>query len=121
MLVPVGSLEECDKEHRPPQHRMQRYALEKAMQRVRPPLGEVRAEAVSSHILHLVFVGQRWDSALGVVLRQLFPQEDKVCEAAADGEFGLLEGLEVGLGIICELHGGPRLLRARIPTLVVIW
>lgn len=70
------------------------------MQRVRAPLGEVRAKAVSTHIFHLVLVGQRRDGALRVFFRQLFPQEDKVGEAAADGELGLLERL------IVRLEGG---------------
>lgn len=60
-------------------------------------LCKVRAEAVSTHILHLVLVGQRRDGALRVLFGELFPEEDKVCEAATYGEFGFLEGLEVGL------------------------
>ena len=67
------------------------------MQRVGASLHEVRAKAVSTHILHLVLVGQRRDGALRVLFRELFPEEDEVCEAAADGELGFLEGLEVGL------------------------
>jgi hypothetical protein len=78
---------------------MQRYALQEAVQRVSSALRKIRAKAVAAHILHLVFVGQRRDGALRVLLGELFPEEDKVCEAAADGEFRALEGLEVGLAM----------------------
>lgn len=61
------------------------------------PLGEVRTKPVSAHILHLVLVRQWRDSALWVFFQELFPEEDEVGEAAADGEVGFLEGLEVGL------------------------
>jgi hypothetical protein len=54
------------------------------VQGVCAPLREVRAEAVSTNILHLVLVGQRRDSALRVFFRELFPEEDEVGEAAAD-------------------------------------
>lgn len=76
---------------------MQRHSLEEAVQRVRAPLGKVRAKPVSTHIFHLVLVGQWRDGALWVFLGKLFPEEDKVCKAAADAELWLLEGLEVGL------------------------
>lgn len=64
-------------------------------------MGEVRTEAVSTNILHLVLVGQWRDGALWVLFRELFPEEDEVGEAAADGEFGLLEGLVIRLQV-CE-------------------
>jgi hypothetical protein len=70
------------------------------MQGVCAPLGEVGTEAVSSHILHLVLVGQRGHGALWVFFRELFPEEDEVGKAAADGEVGLLEGLVVGLRVV---------------------
>lgn len=78
---------------------MQGYSFEKAVQRMRATVGEIRPEAVAAHILHLVLVGQRRDGALRVLFGKLFPQEDKVCEAAADGKLRALEGLVVGLGI----------------------
>ena len=65
------------------------------MQRVCASLGEVRTKPVSTHILHFVLVGQRWDSTLWVFFRELFPEEDEVGEAATDRELGLLEGLVV--------------------------
>lgn len=81
---------------------MQRHAFEEAVQRVGASLGEVGAETVAAYVLHLVLVGQGRDGALREFFRELFPEEDEVCEAAADGEFGLLEGLEVGLnGVGC--------------------
>jgi hypothetical protein len=36
---------------------------------------------------------------LGVFFEEGFVEEDEVCEAAADGVVGFLEGLEVGLGL----------------------
>lgn len=75
------------------------------MQRVCAPLGEVRTEAVSTNVLHLMLVGQRGNGALRILFCELFPQEDEVGEAAADGEFGLLEGLVVRLQV-CERQSG---------------
>lgn len=63
-------------------------------------MGEVRTEAVSTNILHLVLVGQRGDGALRVLFCELFPEEDEVGEAAADREIRLLEGLVVGLKMV---------------------
>lgn len=63
-------------------------------------MGEVRTEAVSTNILHLVLVGQWRDGALWVLFRELFPEEDEVGEAAADREIRLLEGLVVGLKMV---------------------
>lgn len=70
------------------------------MEGVRAPLGEVRTEAVSTNVLHLVLVGQWRDGALRILFRELFPEEDEVGEAAADGEVRLLEGLIVGLRLV---------------------
>jgi hypothetical protein len=61
------------------------------------PLCEIGSEAVAADVFHFVFVGEGRDGALGEFFGELFPEEDEVCEAAADGEFGALEGLEVGL------------------------
>jgi hypothetical protein len=63
-------------------------------------LGEVRTEAVSTDILHLVLVGQWGDGALRVLFRELLPEEDEVGETAADGEVRLLEGLIIGLKMV---------------------
>lgn len=70
------------------------------MQGVCAPLGEVRTEAVSTNVLHLVLVGQWRDGALWVFFRELFPEEDEVCKATADGEVRLLEGLIIGLEMV---------------------
>lgn len=80
---------------------MQSYSLEEAVQRVRASLCEVRTEPVAAHILHLVLVGQRRDCALWVFFRELFPEENEVGEAAAGGKLGPLEGLVVGLRMVC--------------------
>ncbi len=64
---------------------------------MRAALCEVWAKAISPHVLHLVLVWKRRDSALWVFFGKLFVKEDEVGEAATDGEFRLLEGLEVGL------------------------
>lgn len=104
MLVPIWALHEADEQHGAPQHRVQRYALQEAMQRVSATLCKVRTEPVTAHVLHLVFVGQRRDGALRVLFGELFPEKDKVCEAAADAEFRALEGLEVGLALRVSLY-----------------
>jgi len=67
------------------------------MEGVGAAVGKVRSKAVAAHIFHLVLIGQRWHGALWILLGELFPEKDEVCEAAADGELGTLERLEVGL------------------------
>jgi hypothetical protein len=67
------------------------------VQAVRAALREVGPKAVTSDVGHFVFVGQRGDGALWVFAGEGLEEEDEVCEAAADGEGGALEGLEVGL------------------------
>lgn len=60
---------------------------------------KVRPKPVTTHVFHLVFIGQGRDGALRILFGQLFPEEDKVCEAPADVEFRALERLEVGLAL----------------------
>ena len=76
---------------------MQRQAFDESIQGVGAALREIGAESIAPHILHFMLVGQGRDSALWIFARKGFEEEDEVCEAAADGEGGSLEGLEVGL------------------------
>ena len=76
---------------------MQSQAFKEAMQGVRTPLGEVWAEAVASHVFHLVLIRKRRDGGGGIFFAEGTVKEDEVGEAAADGGVGFLEGFEVGL------------------------
>ena len=67
------------------------------MERMSSPLGEVGAKAVPSDIFHLVFVGERRHSALGIFARKLFIEKDEVGETPADFRNRFGEGFEVGL------------------------
>jgi hypothetical protein len=98
LLIPVWRLQEYDKEGSAAQDRVQRHPFKEAVQRVGPSLREVGLEAAAADVRHVVLVRQRRDGALWEFFGQLFPQEDEVREAPPDGEFGALEGLEVGLG-----------------------
>lgn len=90
MCIPITRLEEIHEQCRAPKFGMQSETFEKAVEGVSASLGEIRTEAVTSDVLHLVLVGQRGDGALWVLERQLFVEEDEVGEATADlgGRFG---------------------------------
>jgi hypothetical protein len=70
---------------------------EEPLEGVRPTSGEVVAEAVAADILHALLIGYGGHGDSGEVARELFVEEDEVCEAAADGRVFLLEGGEGGL------------------------
>lgn len=57
MCIPVAGLEEVHKECRAPKFGVKSEAFEKAVEGMRPSLGEVWAEAIASNVLHLVLVG----------------------------------------------------------------
>lgn len=67
MCIPVAGLEEVHKQCGAPKFGVESEAFEKAVEGTCPSLGEVRAEAIASHILHLVLVGQRGNGALWIL------------------------------------------------------
>lgn len=67
------------------------------MKGVGAALGEIGAKAVPTDIFHFVFVRERGDGGGGIFSAEGFVEKNKVGEAAADREGGLLEGLEVCL------------------------
>ena len=76
---------------------MEGETFEKAVQGMGAALGEVWAEAVAANVLHFVLVWEWGDGTGGVFLCECFVEKDEICEAAADGEGGLLKGLEICL------------------------
>ncbi len=97
MCIPVAGLEEVHEERRPPEFRVESEAFEKAVKGMSPSLGEVWAEAITADVLHLVLVGQRGNGALWILEGELFVEEDKVGEAAADFGGGFGKRFEVRL------------------------
>lgn len=61
---------------------------------MRATSGEVGAEAVATDVLHALLVRERRHSGSWVIFGELFPEEDEVGEAAADGGCFALEGRE---------------------------
>ena len=61
-------------------------------------LCEVGSEAVSTDILHLVFVWERRDDIGGEILAEGFVEEDEIGEAATDTEGGFFKRGEIALG-----------------------
>lgn len=74
---------------------MQGQAVQETVQGGGAAGGEVGTEAVATDVLHLMLVGQGGNGALGVFVFEGFPEENEVREAAADGEVGAGEGLEI--------------------------
>lgn len=60
-------------------------------------LGKIGAEAVAADIFHLMLVWKGRDGAAGVFPMQRFVKKDKIREAAAYTEGGLLKRFEISL------------------------
>lgn len=63
---------------------MQGEALEETVEGVSTSISEVRAEAVTANIFHLVLVWEGGDSALWVFAAEVFIEENKVGKATAN-------------------------------------
>lgn len=101
--VPVRALEEDVQDGRLAQRRVEGQADEEALQRVGAAGGEVGPEAVPADVLHALLVRQGGHGGGGVLAGELLEEEDKVCEAAADGGGFALEGGEGGLTLyLCQ-------------------
>lgn len=60
-------------------------------------LGKVRAKAISSNILHLVFIWHGWDRDVSILSEELLVEKEKICEAPSHGKVVFREGFEIRL------------------------
>ena len=79
------ALQEAVKDRRAAEGRVEGQAGEEALEGVCSSEHEVRAEAVPADVFHALLVGEGRNGSGGEVFGELFPEEDKVGEAAADG------------------------------------
>ena len=77
---------------------MKCQAADETVQRVSAALCEVRSEAITADVFHLMLVRERWDDVGREILAEGFVEKDKIGEAAADAERGLFKRGEIALG-----------------------
>lgn len=70
---------------------------EEPLERVRTAGSEIIAKAVAADVLHALLLGYGGHGGGGEVARELFVEEDKVCEATSDGGVSSLERRECAL------------------------
>ena len=84
MRIPICGLEEEYKDWGAAKNGMKCEAFDESVERPRPPLRELRAESVASHVCHVILLGKWGNSAGWVLAVERLAEEYKVCEASAN-------------------------------------
>jgi hypothetical protein len=99
LRIPIGGLEEEDKDCSAAENGMKCEAFDESVERPCPPLRELGAESVASHVCHVILLRKGGNRAGGILAVERLTEEYKVCEASANRKVGLLERFEVCLEV----------------------